>query len=117
MQYQWSVGRTGIRCFAPVRPMNGSASEVPSATDPGRCGSPASHVLRSVGLNRQTRPHGPTVPAGGKHAVEAPGFYQRWVGAVTRHKVIAVLVTFVALVFFMTFWAFFSSWVISLFRR
>ena len=56
-------------------------------------------ILSFLGLRAlpRRRRNAPTVPAGGKHAVEAPGFYQRWVGAVTRHKVIAVLVTFVAL--------------------
>ena len=39
----------------------------------------------------------PTAPAAGKHAVPAPGFLQRWVGTVTKHKVVAVLVTFVTL--------------------
>ena len=39
----------------------------------------------------------PTVAAGGKHAVATPGFLQRWVATVTRHRVVAVLATVVML--------------------
>ena len=39
----------------------------------------------------------PTAPAAGKHAVPSPGFLQRWVATVTRHRVVAVLATAVTL--------------------
>jgi RND superfamily putative drug exporter len=39
----------------------------------------------------------PTAPAGGRHAITSPGFYRRWIGTVTRHRVAAVLATFVTL--------------------
>lgn len=39
----------------------------------------------------------PTAPTAGRHAVPTPGFLQRWVGTVTRHKVIAVVASTVTL--------------------
>ena len=41
----------------------------------------------------RTRPR----PPAGKHAVPSPGFLQRWVATVTRHRVVAVLATAVTL--------------------
>ncbi len=55
--------------------------------------------LSFVGRRALPRKHreNPTAPDGGRHAVATPGFLQRWVGTVTRHKVIAVLATVVTL--------------------
>jgi RND superfamily putative drug exporter len=53
-------------------------------------------ILGLRALPRRRRQN-PTAPAAGRHAVASPGFLQRWVGTVTRHKVVAVLATFVML--------------------
>ena len=50
--------------------------------------------LRALPRRRRTDP---TAPADGRHATVTPGFLQRWVGAVTRHKIGAVLACVVTL--------------------
>ncbi|WP_395729656.1 MMPL family transporter [Nakamurella sp.] len=56
-------------------------------------------ILSFLGLRAlpRRRRGAPTLPAGGRHAVPTPGFLERWVGTVTRHKIVAVLATTVTL--------------------
>jgi RND superfamily putative drug exporter len=56
-------------------------------------------ILSFLGLRAlpRRRRADPTASLAGRHAVAAPGFLQRWVGTVTRHRVVALLATVVTL--------------------
>ncbi|WP_420123015.1 MMPL family transporter [Nakamurella sp.] len=56
-------------------------------------------ILSFLGLRAlpRRRRADPTAPAAGRHAAPAPGFLERWVGTVTRHRIVALVGTVVAL--------------------